>query len=107
MPKHDPAAQPSRLLRLPEVMARVGLTRSPIYRQIAAGTFPPAVSLGARAVAWRESDIAAWIEARPEAATGSPIKPSVHAERAQPSEAPAVPVAQSAAGRHARERRER
>ena len=40
--------------------------RASIYRLIAAGQFPRPYSLGARAVAWLESDIDAWIEARVE-----------------------------------------
>lgn len=49
------------ILRLPAVMARTGLSRSSIYRRIAAGEFPQAYSLGARAVGWLESEISAWI----------------------------------------------
>lgn len=56
---------PESILRLPEVMARTGLSRSTIYIQIAAGEFPAQVALTARAVGWRESDIEAWINARP------------------------------------------
>lgn len=50
------------LLRLPDVIARVGLARSTIYDMIAKGGFPAPVKLGGRAVAWRASAIAAWIE---------------------------------------------
>jgi len=51
-----------RFLRLTEVRSRVGLSRSQIYRQISDGKFPKAYNLGARAVAWLESDIDTWIE---------------------------------------------
>jgi prophage regulatory protein len=53
-----------RLLRLPEVQARVGLGRSAIYAAIRAGTFPPPVRISAHAVAWPASDIERWIAAR-------------------------------------------
>jgi prophage regulatory protein len=53
-----------RFLRLAEVRNRVGYGRATIYRLMAAGQFPRAYSLGARAVAWLESEIDAWIEAR-------------------------------------------
>ncbi len=53
-----------RFLRLAEVKNRVGYGRASIYRLIAAGQFPRPYSLGARAVAWLESDVVAWIEAR-------------------------------------------
>lgn len=53
-----------RFLRLAEVRNRVGYGRATIYRLMAAGQFPRSYSLGARAVAWLESEIDAWIEAR-------------------------------------------
>jgi prophage regulatory protein len=49
------------VLRLPAVKARTGLSRSSIYLRISAGTFPKPVSLGARAVGWRESHINTWL----------------------------------------------
>jgi prophage regulatory protein len=49
------------ILRLPEVKARVGLSRSTLYLRIGEGTFPKPISLGARAVGWLESDIEAWV----------------------------------------------
>lgn len=55
---------PSRLLRRPDVQFRIGLGRSTLYAMIQAGTFPGPVQLGARAVAWRESEIDDWIENR-------------------------------------------
>lgn len=56
-------ARPERLLRFAEVRARIGLSKSEIYRRIGAGTFPAGVKLGARAVAWRESAVEDWIRA--------------------------------------------
>jgi prophage regulatory protein len=55
---------PARFLRLPEVRTRVPYSRATIYRLMTAGLFPRPFSLGARAVAWLESDVTAWIEAR-------------------------------------------
>lgn len=60
-------AAPENLIRLPDVMRRIGLKQSRIYQLMAAGDFPPAVRLGVRAVAWRESEISAWIASRPSA----------------------------------------
>jgi len=54
-------AQPARLLRLPEVTARVALGRTTIYDRVAAGTFPRPVAIGGNRVAWLESEINAWI----------------------------------------------
>jgi prophage regulatory protein len=64
--KQHPTFQdrPIRLIRLPEVKARVGLSRSSIYLRISEGTFPGPVRLGARSVAWTEPSIDAWIDAR-------------------------------------------
>lgn len=52
------------LKRLPEVKARCGLSRSEIYRRIAAGDFPKPIKLGERASAWAEHEVTAWIAAR-------------------------------------------
>lgn len=48
-------------LRLPDVMARTSLSRRTIYRRMIEGTFPQSVKLGANSVAWRESDVVAWM----------------------------------------------
>jgi prophage regulatory protein len=53
-----------QLIRLPEVLKMTGLSRSSVYRRVDAGTFPKAVALGGRSVAWVEEEIKAWIEAR-------------------------------------------
>lgn len=56
-----------RILRLPEVMARTGLSRSTIYLRVSQGTFPKPVSLGARAVGWVEAEIQEWLQRQIEA----------------------------------------
>ena len=53
-----------KLLRLADVRNRVPYSRSTIYQLITQGKFPKPISIGARAVAWLESDIDAWIAAR-------------------------------------------
>ena len=58
---------PDLVLRLPAVLARVGLSRSSIYRAISAGQFPKPVSLGARAIGFLESEIDEWLRQRVEA----------------------------------------
>ncbi|MDE0879134.1 MAG: AlpA family transcriptional regulator [Sphingomonas bacterium] len=55
---------PERILRLPEVKSRTGLSRSSIYAKIADDTFPKQKKLGHRIVGWFESDVTAWITAR-------------------------------------------
>jgi prophage regulatory protein len=52
------------ILRRRQVEARTGLSRSTIYLRIAEGTFPPSVSLGARAVGWSSDAVDKWIADR-------------------------------------------
>ena len=53
-----------RLLRLPEVLARTGSSRSGHYANIAAGTMVPAIAIGERAVAWLEHEVDTILRAR-------------------------------------------
>jgi prophage regulatory protein len=53
-----------KFLRLAEVRTRTALSRSSIYAYMAAGTFPAAVNIGQRSVAWIEADISEWITGR-------------------------------------------
>jgi len=54
-------ARPQRLLRLPEVMHRVGLKRSAIYQRMSEGRFPKSRSLGPKCAVWVESEIDEWV----------------------------------------------
>lgn len=54
------------ILRLKEVLARTGLSRSFIYQKMAEGLFPENVRLGARTVGWIESEVEAWLAAQVE-----------------------------------------
>ena len=53
-----------RILRLPSVRERTGLSRSSIYLRISQGRFPRPISLGERAVGWLESEITEWVNRR-------------------------------------------
>jgi prophage regulatory protein len=55
-----------KFLRLLAVKDRVALSRSTIYAKIACGEFPRPVDLGGRIVAWKESEIEAWMQERGE-----------------------------------------
>lgn len=57
----------SSILRLPNVKARTGLSRSTIYLRIAEGHFPKPVSLGGRAVGWIEAEVDDWLNQQIEA----------------------------------------
>lgn len=49
------------LVRLPDVMDRVGLKRSAIYQRMSEGRFPQSRPLGPRCVVWVESETDSWI----------------------------------------------
>ena len=51
----------AKLLRLPAVVDRTGLSRATIYLMISRGEFPRQKQIGPRAVGWLESDIESWI----------------------------------------------
>jgi prophage regulatory protein len=59
-----------RLIRLPEVRRLVPLCRATIYQLISQGKFPKPVGIGGRAVAWIETEVEAWVEAKVRAARG-------------------------------------
>ncbi|ABD26592.1 phage transcriptional regulator, AlpA [Novosphingobium aromaticivorans DSM 12444] len=59
---NEAAPLPARLLRLPDVMARVGMKRSAIYQRMSEGRFPKSRSLGPKCAVWVEAEIEEWIE---------------------------------------------
>ena len=56
------------IYRRPDVERMTGLSRSTLYAMMTAGEFPRPVKLGRRAVGWRGSDVAAWLDSRSQAA---------------------------------------
>lgn len=61
----------TQLLRLPAVIAAVGLKKSSIYGMIRDGRFPKPVMLNVRAVAWRPEDVNAFIASRTRAGSAA------------------------------------
>ena len=55
---------PEILIKSHEVCLRTSLSKTELYRRIAAGTFPKPVRLGRQRVAFLERDVNNWIEAR-------------------------------------------
>lgn len=53
-----------RLLRMTDLVERIGLCRSEVYVRIRKGEFPRSVSLGPSRVGWPEHEIDAWIAER-------------------------------------------
>ena len=66
----------NEILRLPEVTARTGLSRSSIYLRIKNDSqFPKPVSLGARAVGFYSSEVQNWIDSRARSQVNRGAKP--------------------------------
>jgi prophage regulatory protein len=63
-PSKGEPAMAHRLIRLPEACRITGLSRSAIYRQIAAGAFVSRVRLGTRAIGFHEAELLDWISRR-------------------------------------------
>ena len=59
-----------RLMKLKEVVAATGLSRSSIYALIAEGLFPRPLQVGRRAVRWIEQEVQEWLSSRPRSGTG-------------------------------------
>lgn len=51
----------NRVLRLPQVREKTGLSRSGIYERIRNGGFPPPINLGGRTVGWLDAEVENWI----------------------------------------------
>jgi prophage regulatory protein len=52
------------ILRLPQVIEKIGLSRSTIYFYLSKGTFPKPISLGERSIGFLESEIIEWLQSR-------------------------------------------
>jgi prophage regulatory protein len=63
------------MLRLPEVEARVGLSKATIYRMIKKGEFPAPARMGG-ASRWLDTTIDAYLLAVTSAGRASPPKPA-------------------------------
>lgn len=63
-----------RLLRLPAVLERRGTSQSSHYSDIQLGLWPPGVKLGARSVAWPESEVDEMLAATVRGATQDELR---------------------------------
>ena len=50
-----------RIVRIETVLDQTGLSRSTLYRKIAAGTFPRQLKISDRCAGWRQSAVADWL----------------------------------------------
>ncbi|WP_429151323.1 helix-turn-helix transcriptional regulator [Aeromonas veronii] len=53
-----------KLIKLKEVIEMTTLSKATIYRLMSKGAFPRAAPLGARTVAWKQSDVIEWIDSK-------------------------------------------
>lgn len=53
-----------KLLRLSQVKAITGLSRSSLYQMMNQGSFPRSINIGSRAIAWTDASIQEWIDSR-------------------------------------------
>jgi prophage regulatory protein len=59
------ASAGDKIIKIREVTAMTGLSRSSIYLQIKKGTFPVQVKLSTRSSGWLWSEINRWLVSRP------------------------------------------
>jgi prophage regulatory protein len=64
-----------RLIRLAEVTKQVGIPTSTIYAMVRTGRFPAPVKLSERSSAWREDELAQWVDARTKASRPAETAP--------------------------------
>jgi prophage regulatory protein len=60
-----------KIIRLPEVKSKTGLSRSSIYLRMSNAEFPQSISLGSRAVGWLDVDVEQWLDKRIAASKGA------------------------------------
>ena len=71
------------ILRLPDVKAQSGLSRSTLYLRIAQGLWTKPISLGGRSVGWPEAEIITLNAARIAGKTDSEIRQLVQSLEAE------------------------
>lgn len=52
------------IIRMKQLVARVGMSESTIRREIEAGNFPYSIAISKRLIGWRSQDIEAWEASR-------------------------------------------
>ena len=64
--------RPLRILRTPEVLRRVNVSRTTLWRMWTKGEFPRPMRLSAGLVGWIEAEVDLWIEERRRDTPGGP-----------------------------------
>ena len=52
---------PNRIIRLPTVLDRTGLSRSTLYRKIGEGSFPSQLRISVHGAGWNEAEVERWV----------------------------------------------
>ena len=53
------------ILRMPQVLEQVNLSRTTVYKMIGRSEFPQPVRIGQRSVGWKVEEINSWLQSRP------------------------------------------
>ncbi|WP_198244530.1 helix-turn-helix transcriptional regulator [methane-oxidizing endosymbiont of Gigantopelta aegis] len=53
-----------KILKIKDVIAQTGLSRSQLYKMASRGLFPRQIKLSARSSGWLESEVNQWLNAR-------------------------------------------
>ena len=53
------------ILRMPQVLEQVNLSRATVYKMIGRSEFPKPVKIGQRSVGWPMEEINFWLQSRP------------------------------------------
>jgi prophage regulatory protein len=57
-------SEKKRIIRLPQLLDKIGVSRSSAYLLFGTPDFPKKICLSTRCVGWLESEIDQWIESR-------------------------------------------
>lgn len=67
-----------RIIRKPEVLATLGISKSTLFNRIQAGLLPPSINLGGRACGWLDTEIQAVLSALVSSRKSNEIKQLVN-----------------------------
>ena len=56
----------TKILRMPDVMKKIGASRSTVYRLMAEENFPRSIKVSKRNIGWRLNDVENWLDHRAE-----------------------------------------
>lgn len=68
-----------KILRIKDVCAKIGISRTRVYELEHDGRFPARIELGPNSVGWYESEVDEWIVARPRRSSGGQNVPQTSA----------------------------